>query len=68
MTTIVKPTKPQAEALRKLHAGQSPFCRSAQTFNALSRNGYIDFATGRGWVITEAGLEALSIAGGVASR
>jgi hypothetical protein len=60
MNATVKLTKIQAEALCNLHAGRLPFCRSAQTHDALSRYGYIDFVTGRGWVITDAGLEAIA--------
>jgi hypothetical protein len=59
--TAAKLTKIQTEALRKLHAGQRPFCRSAQTHNALSHAGLIDFERGRGWVITNAGLDAIGV-------
>lgn len=61
MTATAKLTKIQAEALRNLYAGQLPFCRSAQTHNALSHAGFIDFECGRGWVITNAGLNAIGV-------
>lgn len=59
--TATKLTKVQTEALHNLYAGQLPFCRSAQTHNALSRAGLIDFEHGRGWVLTSAGLDAIGV-------
>lgn len=58
---MTKLTKIQTEALRNLYAGQLPFCRSVQTHNALSHAGLIDFEHGRGWVITNAGLDAIGV-------
>jgi hypothetical protein len=59
--TDTKLTKVQDEALRNLYAGRLPFCRSAQTHNALSRAGLIDFESGHGWVVTNAGLDAIGV-------
>lgn len=60
-TTATQPTKIQAEALRNLHAGHRNCFRSVRTQNALAEMELIYFDHGRGWVLTDAGLDAIGV-------